>query len=52
VSSLLYGGDNVTMPDPDPAKSAKYRIKLGKAYVYTVVKRHFLSHLQHDLFIN
>ena len=33
VSSLLYGGDNVTIPDPNPAKSAKYRVKLGKLYV-------------------
>jgi len=33
VSSLLYGGDNVTIPDPNPAKSARYRVKLGKLYV-------------------
>ena len=33
VSSLLYGGDNVTIPDPNSAKSAKYRVKLGKMYV-------------------
>jgi len=33
VSSLLYGGDNVTIPDPNPAKSAMYRVKLGKLYV-------------------
>ena len=32
VSSLLYGGDNVTVPDPNPEKSAKFRVKLGQAY--------------------
>jgi hypothetical protein len=30
VKSLLYGGDNVTVPDPNPQKSANFRVKLGK----------------------
>jgi hypothetical protein len=34
VSSLLYGGDNVTVPDPNPEKSAKFRVKLGQAYAF------------------
>jgi hypothetical protein len=34
VSSLLYGGDNVTVPDPNPEKSSKFRVKLGQAYAF------------------
>ncbi len=28
----MYGGTNVTMPDPDPAANARFMLKLGGAY--------------------
>ena len=45
VKSLLYGGDNVTVPDPNPEKSANFRKKLGK--VRASACNTSLAHIKH-----
>ena len=50
VKSLLYGGDNVTVPDPNPQKSANFRVKLGKVRASAcntapAHMRHCIAHL-------